>query len=139
MKSLQLLSRYGERERSTSHKSTSCTNTAACILLFLHHSLASIIIKKQTDKEIFFHHHFLPTASDPRAVTSCMHHRLHQSFSPKQQKTYFLGNSAAQTWHYTRHLDHFPAKACYTAELAFLISPSTACCAVCHIKECAAI
>lgn len=58
-------------------------------------------------------------------------------FVPSQAtKNCFLGNNAIQTWHYTCHLDHFSAKACYTAELAPIISPSTASCASATKRMC---
>lgn len=51
--------------------------------------------------------------------------------SSQYGKQEHMGNNAVQTWHYIRHFQHFPASACYTAQLAFLIYSSTTCCTVC--------
>lgn len=48
-------------------------------------------------------------------------------------------NSGKQFWHHTHDLYHFPAKARSTAEPGLLTSPSTARCATCLLKKCAAI
>lgn len=128
-----------ERERKMNNLTVNSMHNYnyACIFLFLYRCLASLAKKKTA---AIFHYHFLPAAwtswtRSCNVTKVCKTDCTIRALLPKlATKNNFLGNNSVQTWHYTRHFQHFLVSACYSAQLAFihpllLVQPaSTMCC-----------
>ena len=117
---------YDYQHNMDGARTVNISQCTPCIVIAMHASLYTFILvwKRNKDRIIFYNSSFA-TCLWSRSYNITKHdaRQTAQNCTLPGNQNYFLPNTAVKPWHYACPLAHFTTKACYTAEVALLISP----------------